>query len=157
LIHEIDLVLWLCGPVVSVAARLSMVSDLRLRADDLANLLLECRGGACGSLQLDMLSPVYRRSFEVVCVKARYEWDYAAGVLRRFTPRGVQELWRAGRDFDRNQLFLAHMGHFLARVTRPRLAPLCALNEGIAALDVALAARGAARTRRWCEVRRSPT
>jgi predicted dehydrogenase len=155
LIHEIDLVMWLCGPVTGVAARLSTISDLRLRADDLANLLLECGNGACGSLQLDMLSPVYRRSFEVVCAKARYEWDYAAGVLRRFSSRGVQELWRAAPDFERNELFVAHMRHFLARIKQPKCAPLCGLDEGIAALDVALAARLAARTRRWCKVRSS--
>jgi predicted dehydrogenase len=155
LIHEIDLVLWLCGPVRRVAARLSTLSDLELKADDLANLLLECRTGACGSLQLDMLSPVYRRSFEVVCAKARYEWDYAEGVLRRFAPRGTRELWRAPRGFERNHLFLAHLRHFFARLRRPGLAAMCGLDQGIAALDVALAARDASRTHRWRELGRA--
>ncbi len=149
LIHEVDLVGWLCGRVTGVAARLSRLSDLDLRAEDLANLLLECRGGACGSLQLDMLSPAYRRSFELVCARACYEWDYVGGVLRRRTRQGTQELWRAPADFERNELFLTHMRHFLARVAGRRLEPLCSLADGTAALDVALAARRAAGTRRW--------
>jgi predicted dehydrogenase len=154
LIHEIDLVGWLCGPVERVAARLSSVSDLDLRAEDLANLLLECRGGAVGSLQLDMVSPVYRRSFEVVCARAVYEWDYAANVLVRRTPAGAKELWRASPGFERNDLFVAHLGHFFARARGGRAAPLCSLANGVAALDVALAAREAASANRWQRVRR---
>lgn len=153
LIHEIDLVCWLCGPVERVAARLSKLSDLDMRAEDLANLLLECRGGAAGALQLDMLSPVYRRSLELVCERAVYEWDYVRGVLTRRTPRGSDELWRAPVDFERNELFLAHMRHFLARVRGGRLAPLCPLASGVTALEVALAAKLAARTRRWQSVK----
>jgi predicted dehydrogenase len=155
LIHEIDLAIWLCGSMRRVVARLSQVSDLQMRADDLANLLLESRGGACGSLQLDMLSPVYRRSFEVVCARARYEWDYASGVLRRFSPRGVQELWRAPAGFERNDLFVEHLRHFLRRVRRPSLEAMCSLADGIAALDLALAARESSRLNRWRTLGRS--
>jgi predicted dehydrogenase len=154
LIHEIDLVGWLCGRVDRVAARLSRVSDLDVRAEDLANLLLECRGGAVGSLQLDMLSPVYRRSFEIVCARAVYEWDYVAGVLTRRAPTVVRELWRAPASFERNDLFVAHLRHFLGRVRGSRAEPLCSLASGIAALDVALAARASSLDDRWQYVRK---
>lgn len=153
LIHEIDLVEWLCGPIERVAARMSQLSDLKLRAEDLANLLLECRDGAAGSLQLDMLSPVYRRSFEIVCARAVYEWDYVRGILARRTARGTTELWRAPKSFERNELFLSHMSHFLKRVSGKRLAPLCSLSSGVAALNVALAAKRAAATQRWQTVK----
>jgi len=149
LVHEVDLARWLCGPIAGLSARLSKVSTLQMKAEDLANLLIECEGGACGSLQLDMLSPVYRRSFEVICEQAIYSFGYADGALVRSTARGSRTLYSQPPGFQRNDLFMTHMSHFLKRVRKPEIAPLCSLADGIACLDALLAARKSSRTGRW--------
>ena len=69
LIHELDLINWIIGPVKSVQANLSKVSDLEINAEDLVNLILVNENGSVGQVQMDMLSPVYRRQFEIVFKK----------------------------------------------------------------------------------------
>jgi predicted dehydrogenase len=152
LVHEIDLSIWLCGAVKGVFAKLSQVSDLELKADDLANLILETSGGACGNLQLDMVSPSYRRTFEVVCQHASYDWNYVEGLLRRNTEKDSEVFYQLPEGFDRNILFLSHMRHFLARISGAVRDPMCSLEDGIANLLVLVAARESARTGMWTTV-----
>ncbi len=143
LIHEIDLVHWLMGRVVAVCARLNTVGDLELRADDLANLIFTTDRGAVGQVQMDMLSPVYRRDLEVVLQKAIYRWDDRHGQLTRLDADGPTVVHRVADDFTRNTLFLNHMSHFLQRLDNPAILPYCSLEAGIRALETALAAREA--------------
>lgn len=141
LIHEIDLVLWLLGSVRAVDASLAQVSALEITAEDLANLTLRLENGAVGQAQLDMLSPVYRRGFEVVCRDAIWRWDYVTGVLEREDASGVSVVDSVPDRFERNNLFQDHMAYFLERLNNPALSPRCSLQDGVAALEVVLAAR----------------
>jgi predicted dehydrogenase len=153
LVHEIDLAYWFFGRIAGVSARLLKVSDLQIAADDLANLTLETAAGACGSLQMDMVSPCYRRSFEVICERAILRWDYLEGTLTQQTPHGGYEvLAQVSRDYPRNQAFVDHMRHFLGRLERSDTAPMCSLDDGSADLRIALSARAAAQSGMWTEI-----
>ena len=76
LIHQIDLALWLFGPVEEVNAVLSKRSGLDIKGDDMSNLLLTHSSGLTGHIQLDMASPVYRCEAEVMTTDSIYEWSY---------------------------------------------------------------------------------
>lgn len=141
LVHELDLVHWILGPLTGVQANLATVGDLGIRADDLANLTLTTRHGAIGQVQIDMLSPVYRRDFEIVCRDAIWRFDYVTGRLTRHAAEGETLVAAPPDGFQRNDLFLGHMRHFLDRIEHRELAPLCGLEDGVAVLDYALAAR----------------
>jgi predicted dehydrogenase len=141
LIHLIDLALWFFGPVTAVSAVLSKMTDLEIHGDDVANLLLTHASGVTGQIQLDMASPVHRCEVEVMTSNAIYRWSNGEGVLRRHSPNGETIADRQPEGFQRNDLFLAHMRHFLKRLDDPDLPPLCPLEDGVAALKVALAAR----------------
>src|SRR5262249_34308300 len=144
LIHEMDLVLWLAGPVARVEAVTAKLSDLAIRADDVACLTLTMRSGALAQLEMDMLSPAYRRSLEVISRDAVYRHDDASGGLVRTDAAGVATVRPTPSDYERNHLFLSHMEHFLKRLKDPALPALCPLGDGIAALGVAIAAQRAA-------------
>ena len=75
LIHEIDLVHWLAGPVDSVTAHLAHLSNQEINAEDLVNLILVHSNGAIGHVQMDMLSPDFRRGMDLVYRDAIIYWD----------------------------------------------------------------------------------
>lgn len=141
LIHQIDLALWFFGPVVAASAVLSKMSDLEIQGDDVTNLLLTHKNGVTGHIQLDMASPVQRCEAEVMTAEVIYRWSNAEGLLRRRSPDGETVVDRLPEGFERNDLFRAHMKRFLERLEEPALQPLCALEDGVAALRIALAAR----------------
>jgi predicted dehydrogenase len=149
LVHEVDLANWLCGPIRGVAARQTKASALDMAADDLTNLILETADGACGSLQLDMLSPVYRRGFEFVCEEAILRWDYVEGTLLRAAPKGTDIIARLPSSFTRNEMFLRQMRHFLERIDAPQTFALCSLSDGLAALKILLAAKRSSEKGAW--------
>jgi predicted dehydrogenase len=152
LIHEIDLALWLAGPMESVYADLRQISGLDVDADDLANVTLVTASGAAGQLQLDMLSPAYRRSFELVTERAVFHWDYASGRIVRRDGKDESDFFAPIGGFERNDLFMAHMRHFLTRLRDPSTPPMCGLDDGVAALDIALAARASAQAHRLMRI-----
>ncbi len=143
LIHQIDIALWLFGPVVAVHAVLAKLGDLNIRGDDVTNLLLSHKSGVTGHIQLDMASPVYRCEAEVMTSKAIFRWSNAEGLLRHQLPEGEITVDRLPEGFERNDLFLNHMAHFLKRLDSSALPPLCKFEDGVAALKVALGAREA--------------
>ncbi len=143
LIHLIDLALWFFGPVVAVNAVLSRVSDLEIQGDDVTNVMLTHESGITGHIQLDMASPVHRCEVEVMTTGALYRWSNGESVLRRHSPDGETTADRLAEGFERNDLFLIHMQHFLKRLDDPTLKAICAFEDGMAALKIALAAREA--------------
>jgi predicted dehydrogenase len=141
LIHEIDLVNWLTGPVESVKAHLAHVSDQEMNAEDLVNLILINSNGAIGQVQMDMLSSDYRRGLELVYRNASFYWDYVTGTLICKRNGSSTIIDQTPHNFKRNSLFLTHMKHFLARLIRSDIPPLCSLDDGVVALCIAESAR----------------
>lgn len=141
LIHLIDIALWFFGPVRLVSAICSRVGDFDLRCDDLTNVMLTHENGVVGHVQLDMVSPVHRCEIEVMTAEEIYRWTQAMGCLKRARDDGEAVVERAPDGFERNDLFVAHMRHFLARLRHPAMPALCSLEAGVAALEVVIAAR----------------
>jgi predicted dehydrogenase len=143
LVHQIDIALWLFGPALGVQAVLARIGDLNISGDDVANLLLTHKNGVTGHIQLDMASPVYRCEAEVMTSNAIFYWVNSVGTLRRQSPDGETSVDSVPKGFERNDLFLSHLEHWLKRMDNPMLLPLCSFEDGIAALRVALGAREA--------------
>ena len=143
LIHQIDLAIWFFGPVAEVNAVLSKRSELDISGDDVSNLLLTHSSGLTGHIQLDMASPVYRCEAEVMTTNSIFNWSYSQGILYNHTQEGIQIVNQVSKNFERNDLFVKHMDHFLERLSDNSLSPRCSLQDGIAALRVAICAREA--------------
>jgi predicted dehydrogenase len=141
LIHQIDIALWLFGPAAGVHAVLAKLGALNIEGDDVTNLLLTHKNGVTGHIQLDMASPVYRCEAEVMTEDTLFRWSNEDGKLRQQSPDGGTIVNCLPEGFRRNDLFYTHMAHWLKRMDDPMLLPLCAFEEGVAALEVALGAR----------------
>ena len=136
LIHEIDLTHWLLGDIDEVFGDLSKVSDQKIDAEDLVNIILRLRSGAVGSIQLDLLSPVLRRGIEIISKEAIICWDYNLGQLEVTTKSGKEVLESVEQDFERNDLFLNTMSHFLKRMDNINITPSCSFEDGIKSLEI---------------------
>ena len=80
--HELDLVVELLGTGVSVlGSRVERAGDLELDVEDTAVALLVGPTGTLATVELDYLSPTYRRGIEVVGRDGTARYDWASGVL----------------------------------------------------------------------------
>jgi predicted dehydrogenase len=150
LIHPLDYMLWLFGPAHGVHASIRSVPSLQTAAgDDWAEITLQLAGGVIGQVHLDYVQkpPVHQ-----LCVwgdRGRATWDYHAGTLSWEAADGGTQTERVPDGFERNTMFVDEMQHFLDAVGhhRPSSIPL---EDGIAALDVALKAKSSAQKESCC-------
>jgi predicted dehydrogenase len=152
LIHQIDIALWLFGPVVGVHAVLAKLGVLNIQGDDVTNLLLTHKNGTTGHIQLDMASPVYRCEVEVMTTDGLFRWSNAEGKLRQLSPEGETIVDCLPEGFKRNDLFYRHMAHWLKRIENPDLLPLCAFEDAVEALRVVLSARSASKLQKMITI-----
>jgi len=100
-----------------------------------------------------MLSPVYRRELELVFQKAILYWDAVAGVLEKRTPDGVLIEHQVSDKFDRNDMFVYQMQHFVNRISN-NLEPLCSIQAGIEVQKIVEAARKSSKLKKNIEVQK---
>lgn len=149
LIHELDLVAWLGGKIVDVAAMIRYVPLLEIQTEAIAQINLRLDSGALAQVHLDYVRPGYDRMLEVVGEKGVLSWGYSKGVVSLGeSDRSVSLVHRTPQAFSRNQMFLEHMEHFLQRVAAPAIPEFSSLQDGIDALSVALACHISASERR---------
>jgi len=150
LIHELDLVQWLLGPVQDVTAMMRQVAELEIETEAIAQIGLQLVSGALAQVHLDYLRPGYGREMEVVGRFGVLRWDYVQGLvtLERDSGQPPQMVHRLPDGFERNHLFLAHMQHFLRRIKSRGIPASSPLAEAALVLRVALAAHHSAESRR---------
>ncbi|HEX9028110.1 MAG TPA: Gfo/Idh/MocA family oxidoreductase [Anaerolineales bacterium] len=145
--HPLDYLRWLLGEVQALWAFAAHLSDLELAVEDTAEIGLRF-GGALASLHLDYNQRPPAHRLEIVGSQGTIRWDNAgSGVQAYPVASGEWETYPEPQGFERNDLFLAQMRHFLA-VCRGETAPLCSLQDGRRALELALAAHESQQTGR---------
>lgn len=146
LCHPLDYARWLLGEVADLWAFISSDSDLALEVEDTAEIGLRFAGGPIGSVHLNYTQRPAVHRLEIVGGEGTLRWDHADGTAR--LSRAGREGWETfppPEGFQRNDLFLEEMRHFLA-VMDGQADPVCTLEDGLAALHLALAARQSGRT-----------
>lgn len=137
--HPVDYLHWLFGDVKSLWAFSGQLSDLEIQVEDYAEIGMQFNRGVTGSLHLDYYQQPPSHTLEITGTAGRITWDNADGKASLFT--AGMDTWQEvplPKDFDRNDLFLAEMRHFLD-VTQKRTQPICTLVDGEATLKICLA------------------
>ena len=152
LTHPLDYLRFIVGEVGSLWSFNGHLSPLELDVEDIAEIGLRFANGAVGGVHLNYVQrpPVHR--MELVGTNGTLRWDNADGVLHFYKlpapfgsysdnpPAPVIESFSPPEGFDRNQLFVAQTRHFIETV-RGEAEPVCSLDDGIRALEMALAAK----------------
>ena len=135
LCHPFDYLRWMFGDVADVFANTSK-QGLNLPVEDTADVLLRYRSGVSASVHLDYLQRPGQHDLRIIGTCGTLYWSNLDGIAKCYDVE--TELWEEAAPlagFERNTMFMDEMAHFL-RVARQQEAPLCTLDDGIAALQV---------------------
>jgi predicted dehydrogenase len=145
--HALDYARWLMGEVSEIWAVTGQLGELGINVEDTAEIGLRFATGAVGSIHLDYLQQPPRHHLEIVGTQGTLLWDASNSTIQLF--RSKQGSWKKIQppaEFERNDLFLAEMRHFidLAKIDIPSQ---CSLDDGVRALELSLAALRSAEER----------
>ena len=137
--HPLDYLRFVIGEVGAVWAFTS-AQGLGLAVEDTAEIGLRFSSGVIGSLHLDYNQRPPSHYMEITATKGSLRWDNRDGSLDVYdAEKKTREKIMPPAGFERNQLFLDEMSHFLS-VLRGESEPLCSWQDGKQALRLALAA-----------------
>jgi predicted dehydrogenase len=139
--HPLHALCWLLGPPRRVSAVAAHASALQIDTEDVADILLQFNAGHTATVHVDYLSRPPRRSIELIGEHGVLRWDYDQNRLLQYVPSTRQ--WRIEEGdprFERNDMYLAELRHFVACVRGEVERPLVDGHQGAAVLAIALAA-----------------
>ena len=138
-IHEFDYLLWLFGAPQRVFALGGHLSSLEIDVEDVASILMDCSGVPV-HLHQDYVQRPPSRTLEVIGNDGKLTLDFPSLTVQRFGADGALADAETFSGFERNQLFLDEMNHFLACL-RGEETPVVPLRDGAKSLQIALAAK----------------
>jgi predicted dehydrogenase len=136
--HPFDFLHWLFGDVNSIFGTVRRSGDLEIDVEDVAEVDLEFIGGLKASVHLDYLQKPPTNWLEIVCARGYLKWDAATGLLSVSYASGDAEEFPVPNGFERNDMFLSELHHFID-TANGKATPQCTLQDGIKALQIALA------------------
>lgn len=163
LTHPLDYLRYLLGDVESLWSFNGHISPLEVDVEDVAEIGLKFMNGAVGGVHLNYFQRPPVHQLETVGTNGTLRWDNADGVLNFYKfpatfgsysdnpPAPVIETFSPPEGFERNQLFVAQMCHFI-EVVRGEKEPICSLEDGVQALHLALAAHKSQETGRMVKI-----
>lgn len=153
-IHDFDYLGWLFGWPRRLFCSGGKLSDLEIDVEDTANSLLECQwDGRLLPIHVhqDFLQRPPVRGCRILGINGVIELDLAASVYRRTDAAGTEVERVEFETYDRNDMFLDAMRHFIACVTDGETSKISA-REGAKSLCVAHSALESLRTARVVEL-----
>lgn len=141
-IHELDLVYWLFGMPRRLFAVGGHLSCLEVDVDDTASILLDCGGDGRPfpvHVHQDYVQRPPSRTIKVVGDAAKILVDFHALEVAVIPADGQPPAVQRFDGFDRNQMFLDEMRHFLACV-RGEASAMTSARDGRESLRIAVGA-----------------
>jgi len=142
-IHDMDYLFALFGTPRRIFALGGHLSDLEIEVEDVAGIAMEFAVDGRGlpvQLHLDFIQRPPSRTCEVVGETGKIKIDWRMPGLQWFDNQGKEVERQTYLDFQRNQMFLDEMTHFLACVEK-NAEPVVTLRDGAQSLKMALAAK----------------
>ncbi len=136
LCHPLDYSRWLFGEVRTVSAVTRKISGLELDVEDFAEIVLTFENNCVGSIHLDYFQRPTSHWLEINCERGQIRWDNEMAGARIFNVDNHSwKLVKPPKDFQRNDLFMAEIEHFLD-VLNGKSVSRCKLSDGVAALKL---------------------
>jgi predicted dehydrogenase len=141
LCHPLDYVRWLFGEYAEVWALASELNQFDLDVEETVEIGIRLANGMVGSVHLDYNRRPTSHCLEVTASDGALYWDAVKGDLQVYRVGNASwESFPLPGGFERNDLFLAEMRHFID-VVQGETVPVCNLADGVRVLQAALAAK----------------
>ena len=130
--HPLDYLRWLLGEINSVQAFLGYDGELGLiEVEDIAEINLKFENGVIGNVHLNYNQRPPVHDLEIIGSEGTIYWNGLDGLLKVYQAEtGKWKEYFLDENFERNDLFLAELNHFLD-IVRTEKAPNCSLDDGI--------------------------
>jgi predicted dehydrogenase len=152
LCHPLDYLLWLLGDVTHVSGETAAESGMGIDVEDRAEAALQFASGALGGVHLDFVQRPASHHLTIAGTQGTLEWSQSDGAARLYRAQvETREVAEAPAGFERNDMFVAEMRHFLD-VLAGRSAPAPTLADGIRSLTLGLGILESARLGRRIEL-----
>ena len=149
-IHELDYLYWFFGLPHRVFCMGGHLSSLEIDVEDIASTLMEFNIDGQKipvHLHQDYIQRPPTRGLQVIGDKGKIGVDLAGLAARCYDEQGKLVEEALFSDFQRNQLFVDELNHFMACI-RGEAQPLVNLHDGLQSLRMALATRESMETGR---------
>lgn len=131
--HPLDYLRWLFGDVQFVDAKIENLSDLELcEVEDMGEINLHYKSGVYATVQVNYFQQPPQHTLEIFGTEGTIRWsneDGAASVWTAATK--AWERFEMSPGFDRNDLFIAEMQHFI-NIAKGLESSQCNLRDGLA-------------------------
>jgi len=129
--HPIDYLNWMLGPVSTVWGHHRQINHLEIEVEASAEIGLVFKSGAFASIHLNYIQSPGRHDLEIIGDQGTIRWDNSDGIAHIFrTKTQMWESYNPPVNFERNDLFLAEMKHFID-VVKKDVQPICTLEDGV--------------------------
>lgn len=145
--HELDYARWLIGEVDSVSAEVSDRGGLGIDVEDTCEAILSFKNGVVGNVHLDMVDRALVRRCRVVGTEGTVTWDGGRRSARLFAAGSGGWTDLHPGTVDPNEMYVAELRHFFDCVAG-EAAPLVGGEDGLRALQIALAVKASAAAQR---------
>jgi len=134
--HPIDYLCWIFGEIAELYAVTGNASALEMDVEDFTDVNFKFRSGVTGTMHLDYFRRPKKHDLMVVCENGTIHWGYKNSTVRIESASGdIEEIGPPG-TYDRNQMYLNEMSHFLD-ICEGDNVPLCTYQDGKKALIIA--------------------
>lgn len=138
LCHPLDYLLWFFGDAMPSWKKTSKVSKLDIQIEDAVEFGFRFEQGGMGRIHLNYYQRPPAHRFEIIGTEGTLRWDQDDNMLRIYSVKsGKWTILPGPDDYDRNDLFLSEMRHFL-EVARGEACPVAPFEDGERVLRLAL-------------------
>ena len=155
LIHELDYTCWFFGDVSKIFSMSGKRSDLEIKTEDIAEILMEFENSIIAEVHLDYIQRRPSRNFKIVGTSGTICADLTSNKVEIFDIANHNwEVVNLDTGFDRNKMYLDEMKHFVKYIQGKITEPMISLRDGVKVLQIALAAKESALTGKVIDIQK---
>ena len=139
LIHEVELLQSIFGKLENKKIYKGYNQKLDLETESIASINGTFNNGAICHIEMDYIRRKYMREIEIIGDLGSIYWNYSKQqLIISYADQDDLTHELSNLEFNRNDMYLDHMRHFIARIKDPSIKPFSCLHESILALETVL-------------------